>query len=487
MLLPGDRVVVGLSGGADSVCLLHILAKWQSSLRVELHAAHLNHQLRATESEADAIYVSELAGSLGIPVTVEERDVSGYCNERSCSIEEAARELRYDFLSSVAAGVGANRIAVGHTRDDHIETVLMHIIRGAGTGGLSGMAGVLSMAQVQRGGSSLGTAGACRLIRPLLDVTREETTDYCQRLQLNARIDSSNISPSFLRNRIRLHLLPLLRQYNPRLDSALLRLADIAREDSVFIEEQAAARWDEVVSLHDDCVRINRRQTAALPIALQRQLLRLAFTRLAGDARDIEIGHVEAARDLLGKPVGKMVFLPRGLVCWGDYHHLVMTDASSVASGGERLQLELSCPFAALEGEIPLEVPGETILPGLRVVATVIGGQAGCSIVRGMVRMEAEDSQRSSVAVFDLHKTGRQISVRHRRPGDRFQPLGMNGSKKIQDFMVDSRIPRLWRDYVPIVCTPEQIIWMVGWRIDERVKVSEETEEIVRLEFVWEE
>ena len=312
LISPGEIVVVGVSGGADSVCLLHVLAKWQKGLGIKLHAAHLNHQLRGVESEADAEYVSDLAGSLGIPITIDRQDVAAYRAERNCSIEEAARELRYAFFTRVAGEVGANRIAIGHTRDDQVETILMHILRGTGITGLCGLAPCSPVAYDGQGMSWPASSLSLRakrsnllVIRPLLDITREETTSYCQEHQLAPRIDSSNLSLSFFRNRLRLQLLPLLRQYNPSIDQALLRLADIAKEDNAFIEQQASELWDEVARQENNAIYLDKKQLADLPIALQRQLLRVAVTKLAGDARDIEASHIEAARSLLNKPAGQ--------------------------------------------------------------------------------------------------------------------------------------------------------------------------------------
>jgi len=223
LISPGETVIVGVSGGADSVCLLHVLAKWQKEQRIRLHAAHLNHQLRGMESEADAKYVSNLADSLRVPITIDRQDVTAYRTKRNCSIEEAGRELRYAFLGRVAREIGANRIAIGHTRDDHVETILMHILRGTGITGLGGLISCSPMAYERLVMSSPANQSTLLVIRPLLDITREETMSYCREYQLDPHIDSSNHSLSFFRNRLRLQLLPLLRQYNPSIDQALLR------------------------------------------------------------------------------------------------------------------------------------------------------------------------------------------------------------------------------------------------------------------------
>lgn len=501
LILPGHKVVVAVSGGADSVSLLHILAKWQRESGIGLQAAHLNHQLRGAESDMDAEYVSDLARSLGIPLALDRQDVGAYRTERNCSLEEAARELRYRFLAMVATEVGAERIAVGHTRDDQVETILMHILRGTGIAGLCGLAPCLPVEHAWQGVFSGVVRSALFVIRPLLDITRDETTDYCQKHRLHPRVDSSNRSLSFFRNRLRLRLLPVLRQYNPNVDQALLRLSDIAREDSAFIEQQASQLWDSVAHEGNDAIYLDKKQVANLPVALQRQLLRAAVARLLGDTRDVEVGHIEAMRDLLGKPVGKMLSLPRGLTCHGEYDQLVIARLLSVVTGvTERQRLVSPCPFPPLRGEFSLQVPGETVLPGWRVIASVVRERLNeghreplSSCHSDSERSEEEESpgpegglREAISAHFDLQKTGSELFVRHRRPGDSFQPLGMSVEKKLQDFMVDAKIPRSWRDQIPIVCSAQQIIWVTGWRIDDRVKVTEDSKAIIRLEFMRE-
>ena len=477
LISPEEIVVVGVSGGADSVCLLHVLAKWQKGLGIKLHVAHLNHRLRGVESEADAKYVSNLAGSLGIPITIDRQDVAAYRIERNLSVEEAARELRYAFLAKVAREVGANRIAVGHTRDDQVETILMHLLRGTGITGLCGLAPCSPLAHDSQGMSLPAKRSNLLVIRPLLDITREETTSYCRKHQLDPRIDSSNRSLSFFRNRLRLQLLPLLRQYNPSVDQALLRLADIAKEDNAFIEQQASELWDEVARQENNAIHLDMKQIASLPIALQRQLLRAAVTRLAGDTRDIEAGHIEAARSLLNKPVGKRISLPHGFICQGGYDELF------IASTAKQSQLP-PCPFPPLPGEFPLKVPGETVLPGWNVIASIVGERVDATPLRGVLSTSGETGQSNLIAHFDLHKTGTELLVRQRQPGDRFQPLGMNMLKKLYEFMVDAKIPLSWRDRIPIVCSRRQIIWVAGWRIDDNVKTTEASKEILRLEFI---
>jgi tRNA(Ile)-lysidine synthase len=329
---------------------------------------------------------------------------------------------------------------------------------------------------------------------------------YCQQHQLEPRIDASNLSLSFLRNRCRLELLPLLREYNQNVDQALLRLAEIAKDDSSFVEQQAYGLWDRVARQEDDAVHLRKEKINDLPVALQRQLLRIAIAQALGNTRDIEVSHIEAIRSLLTKPVGKMISLPHGLTCWGEYDEVILARHPEHKRGKLPRQSQLPpCPFPPPQGEFSLKVPGETLLPGWRVVASIaqdrgallsLGGtlsanegtcrspEYGEARPLSVIASGAKQSEPSFVAEFDLQQTGVELLIRHRQPGDRFQPLGMNMLKRLQDFMVDAKIPLAWRKYIPLVCSPRQIIWLVGWRIDERVKVTEATKEILRLEFV---
>jgi len=446
-----DRLVVAVSGGADSVCLLHILMRWRKELGVELHVAHLNHQLRGAESDSDAGYVSDLVSRLDVPATIERRDVAAYRDQKGISLEEAAREVRYSFLAEVASVIGTSKVVVGHTRDDHIETILMHLLRGAGTAGLCG----LQPRSVLPYGES---SGQLEVARPLLELTRQETLDYCQRYNLAPRSDSSNVSPSFLRNRVRLELLPVLRSYNPGIDKALLRLADIAGDDASFIAKKASLLWKKLASEEDDIIYLDMSQMVASPRAMQRQIFRRAIKQLRGNLKDVEADHIEAMMDFLSKPAGKKLCLPDGLTLSTEYGRLILASAQASI-----------CPLPPLKGIFSIKIPGETVLPGWRVRA---------DIVRQVV-----DDEDGLAASFDLDKVGKELAVRRRRPGDRFQPLGMSQTKKLQDFMVDSRIPRSWRDRVPLICSPKQILWIVGWRIDDRVKVTENTKEVLHLQF----
>ncbi len=451
-LVPNQcQLLVAVSGGPDSVCLLHSLVRLQEELNTKLHVAHLNHQLRGTESEADARYVSHLAHQLGIPATIEERDVKTYRAQQRASLEEAAREVRYTFLAEVAKSIGADSVAVGHTVDDHIETILMHLIRGTGIRGLRGLQPNTRWRSADR---------SLMVIRPLLQVSRQETSEYCQNHQLMPRIDASNLSLSPLRNKIRHQLLPLLRSYNPRVTDALLRTARIAGDDLASLDKESARLWGSVAQRQEETIILDKDRFLELPSALQRHLLRETIEELLGNLKDIEARHIEEIMAALGKPAGKKLNLPGGLLFIIEYNRYLLAPESAVLS-----------PFPLISDEFALKIPGETLFPGWRVKATIIK------------QKQMEDKDDDFTAYLNLDKVGERVFVRCRQAGDRFQPLGMSQPKKLGEYMIDAKIPRTWRQRVPIVCSPEHILWVVGWRIDDRAKVTENTEQVLRLEF----
>jgi tRNA(Ile)-lysidine synthase len=453
LLSRGVKLLVAVSGGPDSLCLLHILFELRQELGIALHVAHLDHRLRGKESAADAAYVAGLARRLGLPVTIASRDAKAYRREHRLSLEEAAREVRYAFLAQAAAVAGADRVAVGHTADDHVETVLMHLLRGSGTAGLRGLL------PVSRRPSP---AGILTVIRPLLVLTHDETVAYCRRRRLRPRTDSSNVSPDLLRNRIRRSLLPELKKYNPRVAAALRRTAAIATDDLAFIDEEVDSYWDNCVRLEKGAVIIDKKALLALPAALKRYLLRRAVEAALGSLKDIEAGHIEDILGALHKPSGRVIGLPSGLSFTIESDRYVL--------GANPLSL---CPFPPLEGEIALNIPGTTHLPGWNITAAVLSPSA----------VEVNEAKDDFSAYFDFDRTGSDLSVRSRRPGDRFQPLGLSRRKKLNVFMIDARVPQSWRQRVPVVVSPQQIIWVVGYRIDDRVKVGRATLKVLRLDF----
>ena len=458
----GEKVLVGVSGGPDSVCLLYILMELRPALDINVHVAHLDHGLRGDESEADAEYVQKMCDHLGVKVTIERRDVRSYQVEHRLSDEEAAREVRYQFFARVARTENATRVAVGHTADDQVETILMHLVRGAGAYGLQGIQSMVTL--------SNDSCGQLTVVRPLLEVNRSEVEAYCRDRYIVPRQDTSNLSTSCFRNSVRHELIPLLERYNPNVRQSLLRTAKCVAEDISFIEERCSNVCGDLIRQEGEALVLDSKGILSLDPVLQRYVIRRALRQVLGDLKDIERKHIEKIRAALSLPAGKQVSLPRGVTLYLEYKRCII--GAGVAPFPE---------FPVLWGERRLRVPGNTELPGWNVEA----------VCRSIDQVDRKESWRASrpppsqchTAWFDLDAIGDELVVRGRRPGDRFWPLGMSEPKKLQDFMVDAHIPRAWRDRIPLVCSPEQIVWVVGSRIDDRTKIARSTRRALRLKF----
>jgi len=452
-LAPGGRLVAAVSGGPDSLSMLDALADLRNALDLRLHAAHLDHGLRGDASREDAVFVEELCRKRGIPCTVERADTEAFRQRRHLSLEQAARQVRYGFLARVASGQGAHAIAVAHTSDDQAETVLMHVIRGSGLTGLRGMAELTH---------TVFDSNEATVVRPILSVSRRDTEAYCHALGLEPRLDETNLSLKPARNRVRSELLPLLEQYNPAVREALVRLSRSAARDAAYIESAVDEAWDRIARRDEAGVSLDRSAFQGLAPAIQSHLLRRAVRVVKGDLEDVEQNHVDGMARLMAGSAGRSLDLPGGV------RFSVGYDRAWIASGGCE---ELALP--PLEGEHTVQVPGQTVLPGWRIVATISE--------RGKVMA---DPAASLAAVLDYDSVGENLRVRPRKRGDRFQPKGMPQPKKLQDFMVDSRIPRSLRDRVPLVVSERGIAWVVGWRIAEWARPRDEGGLAVELRFL---
>lgn len=459
VLRPGEHVLAAVSGGPDSTALLLILSRLAPALGLTLAVGHFDHGLRGpAAARRERSYVEGLCDRLDVPVQLGAGDTRAQARAHRLSLEEAARDLRYGFLANAAAAAGCTVVATGHTADDQVETVLLHIIRGSGLAGLAGMAARGSWPLTGREGLDVG--------RPLLCLRRQETDRYCRGEGLAPVEDPSNASPRFLRNRVRLELLPLLRQYNRRIDSALLGLAEAAGADLAVLEAMAG---DALASDNGgQAVVMSRRRLGELPEGLRRHALRLAVRRLLGDVRDLHRNHIDALLAGLARGVGYHLDLPRGLHFDVGYEEATLSLEQAEGPGPRPASLR---PVQPSPPEAPLTVPGLTSWEPWRVEAEVTAVSPE--------RPPADPWQ----AWLDADVTGEDLRVRSRRPGDRFQPLGLAGEKKLQDFFVDARVPRAQRDAVPLVCGKPGIVWVVGHRIDGRARVTEATRRVLRLRF----
>ncbi len=413
MLEDGDLVVVAVSGGPDSVALLHLLEELRGSFypHVRLHVAHLNHQLRGEEAEADEAFVRQLAEQLGVPFTSERRDVRALAQGAGRNLEEVAREVRYAFLRRVAAEVGARRIATGHTLTDQAETLLMRLLRGAGAEGLSGIHPVVDDL----------------IIRPLLAVRREETRAYCEALGIPYRVDRSNLELERWRNRVRQEILPRLSALNPQALEAIGRAAERLRVDEAYFDEILGNVFpDVIISRERDMLRLSVEKLRAFHPALRSRALREAIRHLCGHTRRVTSQHVEALERLLepGKS-GRRVLLPTAVVVWREF------DALTFMHRPQRPQ-----PYWR---ELR---PGEPI---------VVEG-FGIGLERGVMEVPPSSGQ---IVLLDDERVPERLAVRSRRPGDRYVPVGRRRPLKLKTLMWAQRIPISERDRWPLVVTAE--------------------------------
>ncbi len=444
----GERALVAVSGGQDSLALLLMLSRLAEELGIDLAVAHFDHRLRSREeARGDQRAARGLAKGLRLPFVSGSGDVRGRAKRRGESIEEAARHLRFDFLKREAKRLKAGVVVLGHTMDDRAETVLLHLLRGSGLDGLVGL----------RGRSSWPLGRGPALARPLLEVSRAETLRYCREAGAAPREDPTNLLLEATRNRVRHDLLPALRRFNPRVEEALCRLGEAASGAVDYLDVEAEAQWRSLSSVDDGSVAFVRRAFAALAPAIRARLLRRAVRQLAGPVADLEAVHIGAVEEALERGRGS-VSLTHGLV-------------ASVGAREVRVAAARTEHPAAIS-ETLLAVPGRTDLPGWSVVAEIVTPPP--AEPRPRTRFEAW---------LDAEALGHKVVVRSRRPGDRLRPLGLGGERKLQDVLVDAKVPKEERDAVPVVCAPWGVAWVVGHRMDERGALREGSRRALRLRF----
>jgi tRNA(Ile)-lysidine synthase len=460
MVVSGAAVLVGVSGGPDSVALLHILQHLAPEYGLRLAVAHLNHGLRK-EADDEAEFVATLALNFGLACYIKKEDVSRFRRRHRLSLEEAARMRRYAFYNDLANRHRFDKIALGHQADDNAELVLMFMIRGSGPVGFAGIPPVR----------------ADRIIRPLIRLPRPDILDYLKSVDLAYTTDRSNRDMRFMRNRIRSHLVPLLRRtYNPKISEALNRLADIQREEQAWIDGIADRLYREV-RLTNDANRLHMSiaHLVRQPKAAQRRIIRKAIADIKGDLRRISFSHVTAAVDLLSddRPDG-MLDLPDGIMLVRNGNVLRV----SKRSGPARLK-----PDAV--GEIyPLTFCYSVKKPD-KVAVIVTVEEIECRVIFSAVAADASENLRQAgqqVAFFDMKSLSFPLTLRNVRAGDRFRPFGLMGTQKIKKYFIDHKVPREKRWACPVLLSGGRIIWLMGHRLADDYRVTPATREILRVE-----
>jgi len=446
MLNRGDTIAVGVSGGADSVALLHILLDLQEEWNIYLIISHLDHSFRGEESRKEAEFVKKLASRLNLPFEFKTIDVPSLKKRLGKSGQEVAREVRYRFFEEVSQKYRANRIALGHNSDDQAESVLIRLIQGTGPRGLRGIPPVRENLY----------------IRPLIELTRYEIEGYLNKKGIAFVNDSSNKKDIYLRNKIRLRLLPIiLNDYNPRFQKNLIKLSSIIRQEDEYLDGIVKEIFPQIILRRgDDFLSLDIARILTLHRALLPRILRKSFETLTGNLRGINYRHLRAIMDMLDRNApNRSIDLPRGIRAVREYNELSLRTRES----------KIIPPFL-----YTIKEPGTINLKeiSLTMKFTILKScpEAGWNHFH------------KNVAHFALNKIDFPLSIRNFRKGDRFQPLGMNGSKKVKDCFIAQKIPLKQRSHVPILLSGERIIWLVGVRIDNRVKVTETTGDILKVE-----
>lgn len=459
MIQTGDKVLVGVSGGPDSVALIHVLHVLAPKYELKLAVAHLNHGLRRNEADSDQAFVTALAKKFEMPVYVEKQDVRCYQKSHRLSIEEAARQVRYRFYHRIVSEYGYDKVALGHQADDNAEQVLMAMLRGSGPLGLAGIP------PIRPDG----------VIRPLINLRHADILDYLAARDINYVVDSSNRDPRFLRNKIRTRLMPDLQaEYNPKCVDSLNRMAAILSAEEEWIESLIEPIFKDVLAFKgSQRLGLSLAGLNQKPIAVQRRLIRKALVLVKGHLRRITFAHIETILKLAqqGAPGGRQD-LPDHISVWRDQDRLLISKVQKMLHrpAGERFSpTGLEYRYQLLKAD------------------KILIKEAGLQICFSEIPIEQVENWRRTeqqIVFMDRDKVSFPLVIRNFRPGDRFSPLGMNGRQKLKKYFIDHKISRTERMKCPIVISRHKIIWVVGYRLDNAVKIDPQTRNVLKAELL---
>lgn len=457
MISFNDRILIGISGGPDSVTLLNILLSFKKRYNLSFFIAHLDHMLRGKESDEDVSFVKNLAQELGLPCEIRSCNLTKITRKEHLTLEEAGRKYRYKFFLEAARKFKTNKIALGHNADDQVETVLMRFLRGSGLEGLMGIPPV-------RG----------KIIRPLIECSRTEIEEHCKENKIEYRVDSSNKEVVYFRNKIRLELLPLLsKSYNKNIKDIMLRLRSIISEVSAYLNQETELFFKEVVRRESpEMVIIDLKKFTSLPLALKRRIIRKSIEVVKGNLYSISFRHSNEILKLTEHQLGeKDIYLPDNLMAKKIYNKIMIYKKRISKDQIE----EIPTPW-----EYDILIPGKTEIKslGIKVEIKILDSDG----IKSFLYFTRRKSKGKFLEFIDYNKVKLPLKLRNRRSGDRFYPLKMEGLKKIKDFFIDNKIPKGYRDLIPILVDSEdQIIWVMGMRLDDRVKINSDTKKVLRV------
>jgi tRNA(Ile)-lysidine synthase len=434
-----SHILVAVSGGADSVALLHSLHQVAKPRRWRLTVAHLNHGIRGKKANDDAAFVEAMARRLRIPCVVGRARVPALAKRKGISLEMAAREARYAFLVRTARAVKADVMATAHTADDQVETILLKLVRGAGRGGLSGMA-------------AQSLIEGFPLVRPLLDVSRGEIEAFLRERGLSWREDESNQDTAFLRNRVRHELLPFLeKKFNPRIRETVLRTGEVLGAEDEWMDEMARG-------ILKDGQSVEPGKLSGYPLAARRRVIRLWLVQQGVPAAGLDFESIARVEALLGRCQGSQtVELAGGWQVQRQYDRVLVKKTPPLRGEGKPVE------------SVRVKIPGVTLMRalGVRIIVTLAPG-----LVKTRGAGPGAFPAQATLSAKVLEQGG--LWVRPGKAGDRMAPFGMKGTRKIQDILVDAKVPRAARAKIPVLVCEERVVWLPGYRIDRKWAVDDE-------------
>lgn len=444
MINNGDGIIVALSGGPDSMCLLHVLYSLKEKYDLTLYAAHINHMLRGAESDKDEDVCREFCKSKGIEFFSRSVDIDTMAAEKGISTEMAGRDARYGFFEELLERLDADKVAVAHNLNDQAETLLMRLMRGTGIEGLVGIKPVRDEI----------------FIRPIINITRDEIEEYCEVNSLPARIDKTNFEPIYSRNKIRLELIPYIeKNFNSDIITTLSRMCELIKNDEDFIQENVTKLFEKVCDISEEKVIIYSDAFNLHP-AVTSRIIRKALLIFKGDINNIQSIHIDNVINIQNSSTGKFTIVPKDIVITNVYGNIEIT--KKVQNSKERKLLSGECINLILGDNYVEEM-------GINIKIKLVSDYKSMNF-----------KGKENIKYFNYDGVN-NISVRVRRNGDKFTPLGMKGSKKLKDIFMDLKIPREERSLVPLLCFDEDISWIIGYKISDKYKIHESVKNIIEV------
>lgn len=443
-----DKVIVAVSGGPDSICLLHLLNSIKEELQIKLVVAHVNHCLRGIEADMDENYVKEFCENINVKCYSIAVNINKISEEKNISSEMAGRFARYEYFNKIKSEIGANKIAIAHNANDQAETILMRIMRGTGTEGLIGMKPIRENI----------------FVRPLINTMREQIEAYCERYNLNPRIDKTNLQKIYVRNIVRLELLPYIRKnFNKDIVNVLIRLGDNVKVDSDYLNNISEQKWKLFCERTSEKVIIKKEAFIEHEAILTR-IIRKSLIALVGSTYNFERKHIIDIINLQKNNTGMLIELPNSIRAYNNYGNIIIyLKVNEISKDLNEYTLTI--------GE-ENKIPNTNLIVNIRVLE---GGEK--------INLKKNDY----VKYFDYDKIDGKMTLRYRRDGDRFISIGMTGTKKLKDIFINLKIDKLKRNRIPLICFSEDVAWIVGYRVSEKFKVENKTKKVLEIKVEREE